>query len=483
MGSLNAKHNQDNNKKRSTSSCPNSTFNIPCQNSQYQLRINDQQTSQIQCLDQGSIQQYKNKKTRKQSDQSSINSQKKLISNNKTQVNTTIGKISQGSHASQASTKLSDQHFSSTHSDSPQQQQFTDSQKIQETKTNCTKANQNMMNLNQNNNYYDPHNQTQDQDNNYRDIMIQRYQQLLEQVPTCDYQDREVFELGLSSQVAPEYAQEIYQKLLRQEQVNQLRNYLIKCFNQQDYKIAKSLRNEGAKRILSLCKEKGYKQETHFLAVNIMDKFLAIKLYQQNATTILNQEQLLVLVVTATIIAAKVEQPMTPSINRMIKLLSDDERDYVTKEKVIKCEEEILIRFDFDFNILSPQPFVERFMRLSELHNELFIDLLQFEILKVISSNLEFLDFDRSLLAASTLTLCINLLCLNKCQILSQSQGQTQRGIKFDLQQWNDKLEQLTGINQDAIREPFEKLSKSINKLIFSKDDNEIRRFMQNKLR
>ena len=60
----------------------------------------------------------------------------------------------------------------------------------------------------------------------------------------------------------------------------------------------------------------------------------------------------------------------------MIKLLSDDERDYVTKEKVIKCEDEILIRFDFDLNILSPQPFLERFMRLAEVHNELFIDLL-----------------------------------------------------------------------------------------------------------
>lgn len=45
---------------------------------------------------------------------------------------------------------------------------------------------------------------------------------------------------------------------------------------------------------------------------------------------------------------------MTPSINRMIKLLVDHEREYITKERVIKCEEEILIRFDFDFNMLSP---------------------------------------------------------------------------------------------------------------------------------
>jgi len=88
---------------------------------------------------------------------------------------------------------------------------------------------------------------------------------------------------------------------------------------------------------------------------------------------------------------------MTPSINRMIKLLTDDESEYVTKEKVIKCEDEILIRFDFDFNILGPQPFLERFMRLADLHNELFIDLLQFEVLKTIATSIEYLEFNRSI--------------------------------------------------------------------------------------
>lgn len=65
---------------------------------------------------------------------------------------------------------------------------------------------------------------------------------------------------------------------------------------------------------------------------------------------------------------------MTPSINRMISLLTDDERRYVTKEAVIRCEDDVLKTFDFDFNMLSPMPFFERFMRLSEYHNEFFID-------------------------------------------------------------------------------------------------------------
>ena len=68
------------------------------------------------------------------------------------------------------------------------------------------------------------------------------------------------------------------------------------------------------------------------------------------------------------------EQPMTPSINRMIRLLSDSEQQYVTKERVIACEAEVIKMFDFDFGMLSPLTFIERFMRLSDVHNDFFID-------------------------------------------------------------------------------------------------------------
>lgn len=64
--------------------------------------------------------------------------------------------------------------------------------------------------------------------------------------------------------------------------------------------------------------------------------------------------------------AAKLEQPMTPSISRMIKLISDKDREYVTKEKVIQCESEILKAFDFDFQFVTPLPLLERFMRLAD---------------------------------------------------------------------------------------------------------------------
>lgn len=71
------------------------------------------------------------------------------------------------------------------------------------------------------------------------------------------------------------------------------------------------------------------------------------------------------MVITAvTILAAKLEQPMTPSINRMIKLLSDDEERYVDKSKVISMEGTIIKHFNFEFGFITPLPFIERYLRL-----------------------------------------------------------------------------------------------------------------------
>jgi hypothetical protein len=44
---------------------------------------------------------------------------------------------------------------------------------------------------------------------------------------------------------------------------------------------------------------------------------------------------------------------MTPSINRMISLLSESERDYVTKQEVVALEEDMINMLDFDFNYTS----------------------------------------------------------------------------------------------------------------------------------
>ena len=73
-----------------------------------------------------------------------------------------------------------------------------------------------------------------------------------------------------------------------------------------DYLVAKKYRNKAAARIVSLCGLKGYKHETYMLGVNILDKFLAKKILK-GCVSYLQEEKILLLVVTSTILAAKVE--------------------------------------------------------------------------------------------------------------------------------------------------------------------------------
>jgi hypothetical protein len=59
---------------------------------------------------------------------------------------------------------------------------------------------------------------------------------------------------------------------------------------------------------------------------------------------------------------------MTPSINRMLKLLPDDEVRMVSKEAVINMESLVIHALNFDFALLSPLPFIERYLRLLDFY-------------------------------------------------------------------------------------------------------------------
>jgi hypothetical protein len=63
-------------------------------------------------------------------------------------------------------------------------------------------------------------------------------------------------------------------------------------------------------------------------------------------------------------LAAKLEQPISPSFTRMISLLTEEEKKLVTKQKLIDLETNILITFGFDFNFPGPIQSMERYLRL-----------------------------------------------------------------------------------------------------------------------
>lgn len=62
--------------------------------------------------------------------------------------------------------------------------------------------------------------------------------------------------------------------------------------------------------------------------------------------------------------AAKLEQPISPSFTRMISLLTEEEKKSVTKQKLMDLETNILIMFGFDFNFPGPIQSMERYLRL-----------------------------------------------------------------------------------------------------------------------
>jgi len=83
-------------------------------------------------------------------------------------------------------------------------------------------------------------------------------------------------------------------------------------------------------KIFSLHEQKGYKPETLFVAAAIFDHYIMMVNVKD-----FKPSQVLHLAVISVLMAAKLEQPISPSFNRMINLLPDEERKYVSKTQLI----------------------------------------------------------------------------------------------------------------------------------------------------
>ena len=85
-------------------------------------------------------------------------------------------------------------------------------------------------------------------------------------------------------------------------------------------------RSYGIQRIFALHAKKGYKHETLFVAANIMDRYI----YMLGPTNF-HKSEMVGLATISMLMAAKLEEPMSPSFNKMISLLTDEEKKYVSK--------------------------------------------------------------------------------------------------------------------------------------------------------
>ena len=145
-----------------------------------------------------------------------------------------------------------------------------------------------------------------------------------------------------------------------------------------------SVTKQGIKRrimavnfIYKLHQEKGYKHETVFRAISVLDRYLA-RVGHANIPKV----KFLRLVIVVLLIGAKLEQTLAPSFSLMIELLDERDREKITIDSLYELEMEVLSTLSYDFEFPGPVPFLERYMRLFDHDKNETIRELSFLICK-----------------------------------------------------------------------------------------------------
>ncbi|CAL9155164.1 unnamed protein product [Musa hybrid cultivar] len=130
-------------------------------------------------------------------------------------------------------------------------------------------------------------------------------------------------------------------------------------------------------------------EETLFLTVNIIDRFLA----RQTVA----RKKLQLAGVTAMLLACKYEEVSVPVVEDLI-LISD--RAY-TREEVLEMEKLIVNTLQFNMSVPTPYVFMRRFLKAAEADRKL--ELLSFFIIELCLVEYKMLKFRPSLLAAAAI--------------------------------------------------------------------------------
>ena len=160
----------------------------------------------------------------------------------------------------------------------------------------------------------------------------------------------------------------------------------------------------------ALITEKEYKEETLYLAVSLCDRYLVnLAIGKKMAPC------LIMLAIIGTLMAAKLEQPIQPNFNRMIRLVKQKwDVDYY-RDDLIDLETSIIRTLDFDLHYTSPLTFLERYQRLYELDRIIedrtsgVIDEVARLLIRTLLRSRNYLSLKPSQIAAASLTLAINI--------------------------------------------------------------------------
>ena len=165
---------------------------------------------------------------------------------------------------------------------------------------------------------------------------------------------------GVKVQFAPEYSQSAYNTMVRSEVA--IGDYI--GFNTSENGVSELARKHMITLMEDLNRMKDYKEETLFLAASIADRYLVNLTVKKIATPCLIR-----LAIICTLMAAKLEQPIQPSFNRMVKLVAEQWDVQLTRQDLLDMEENVIRTLDFDLRSVGPLLFLERYQRVFMLHN------------------------------------------------------------------------------------------------------------------
>ena len=199
--------------------------------------------------------------------------------------------------------------------------------------------------------------------------------------------------------------------------------------------------------------KKDYKPETLFIAAGILDRYL----YMVGAQNF-PKAQMVSLATICVLMAAKMEQPISPSFNRLIGMLTAEEQKYVSKQGLIDLEEHVLMMLGFDFNFPGPIQSMDRFIRILSYDKNKTIREMSYQICKFQLNEAKFLNFRPSCIAACSVILSINI--YQKIEEQSNPTGffagcKTTNGlIEMNTEIWNNNsVHQVTGYSIEDIQE------------------------------
>ena len=109
------------------------------------------------------------------------------------------------------------------------------------------------------------------------------------------------------------------------------------------------------------------------------------------------------------LIAAKLEQPMSPSFEKMVIHLTNAERCQTTNKDLINLEVDIGHRFGWNFNFQGPCEFIDRYVRILSIDKIKTIRNMACQFCKFALNEAKFLNYRPSVMGASALIIAVNV--------------------------------------------------------------------------